>query len=102
SCNFYCCKLDYSIFQGLKIRGFKFKDCVMKEADFSASQLVGSDFSGALLDGTSFDRADLSKADFRTAKNYQINPLSSKIIGAKFRFPEAMSLVSALGAEIDY
>jgi fluoroquinolone resistance protein len=64
--------------------------------------LPGSDFSGSLLTGASFTKSDLSKADFRTAKDYFIDPSFTKIKGAKFALPEALALLTALGAEVDY
>jgi uncharacterized protein YjbI with pentapeptide repeats len=94
--------LDYSVFQDLRVRRLKFIDCSLKEADFSDADLSESNFSGSILVGASFAGADISKADLRTAKEYFIDPRSTKIKGAKFCFPEAASLLSALGAEVDF
>jgi fluoroquinolone resistance protein len=102
SCSFQSCKLDYSVFQGLKLRRLKCIDSSLKEADFSDADLSESDFSGSILVGASFAGADISKADLRTAKEYFIDPRSTKIKGAKFCFPEAASLLAALGAEVDF
>jgi fluoroquinolone resistance protein len=101
-CNFRGCKLDYSYFQNLKLKKFRCVDCSLKDVDFSFSQLTDSDFSGSVLTGTTFANADLSKANFKTSKDYFIDPIVTKIKGTRFGLPDAFVLLTALGAVIDF
>ncbi len=102
NCSFQNCKLDLSSFQTLKLKRLSCIDCSMKEVDFSDANLAESDFSGSTLTGASFTRSDLSKANFKTARDYFIDPTFTKVKGAKFRLPEAMTLLAALGVEVDF
>jgi hypothetical protein len=45
--------------------------------------------------------ADLRKANFRGAVNYSINPLTNKLLKAKFSRPEVMTLLDHLEILID-
>ncbi len=102
NCEFRNCKLDYSCFQALKLKRLVCVDCSLREVDFYSTQLVEADFSGSNLAGTSFAKADLSKADFRTAKDYFIDPVVTKIKGAKFSLPDALVLLESFGAEVSF
>lgn len=64
-------------------------------------QLKGADFSGTDLKKSTFQDCDLSKADFRGAKNYFISTESNKIKKAKFSMPEAVSLLGNLDIMIE-
>lgn len=97
------------------------KNCVVKANIFVHSQLVASDLSGSTIQYTSFERCDLKKtdfrnvdfkrsafencdlrdADFREAHNYQIDTNSNKVRGAKFSYPDVVSLLSPLGIIIE-
>jgi fluoroquinolone resistance protein len=96
------CKLDYYCFQSLQLKNTLFINCSIKEADFSDSDISKTDFSGSMLAGTTFSRANLEKADLRRAKDYFIDPKITKIKGAKFSFPDAVVLIEALGAEVEF
>lgn len=100
--DFQDCKLDLSTFQGLPLKNLKCLECTANEVDFSGAHLAGADFSGTLLRGSSFNGADLSAADFRGAKEYSINPLTCKVKGARFRYPDVTTLLSALGIKVEF
>lgn len=102
NCSFTDCKLDLSTFQGRKLKHFECIECSAKEVDFSDADLTESDFSGTTLESSSFTRANLTKANLKTAKSYFIDPQFTKVNGAKLSFPEAISLLHALGVEIDF
>lgn len=99
---FIGCKLDYACFQSVDLRGMKFENCSIREADFTSANLSKSSFKNSTLSGTSFAHANLEKADFRGARNYFIDPKFSKLKEAKFSFPEAVALIEALGVEVEY
>lgn len=88
--------LDYSVFQELNLGHAIFKDCVIREVDFSQSKMESANFSGSNLRGSFFTGCDLSKADFRDAIEYNIDPQFTKLKKAKFSMPEAMSLLQSL------
>ena len=102
NCSFTDCKLDLCSFQGQKLKRTGFINCSLKEVDFSDADLTECDFSGSFLAGASFVRANLAKADLRSAKNYFIDPSFTKIKGARFKLPEALVLLQALGAVVEY
>ena len=94
-------KLDYGCFQSVDLRNVKFEDCSIKEADFSGANLSKASFRGSHLAGTSFANVNIEKADFRSARNYFIDPKFAKLKEAKFSFPEVLVLIQALGAEVE-
>ncbi len=59
-----------------------------------------ADFRGADLSGTLFHNCDLSKADFSTAVNYNIDPGTNKIKKAKFSLFEVLGLLSVFDITI--
>lgn len=87
------CALNHSTFIGLKLAKTQIKDCVAVDVDFREAELTGADFSGSDLAQSLFGNTDLSKADFSSARNYQIAPHQNTLTGAKFALPEAMSLL---------
>jgi len=94
-------KLNFSIFQGLKLKKIEIINCFVIDADFSEADLSHSNFSNSNFKGTNFDKAILIGTDFRTSLNYMFDIRTTKIKGAKFTFPHVISLLTALGAEVD-
>ena len=76
--------LDYSTFHKKKIRNTIFKDCAIKEVDFSEADLTASGFLNCDLTRTVFQQTILEKVDFRTANNYSIDLESNRVKNAKF------------------
>ncbi len=100
--HFLGCKLDYGCFQAMDMRGARFENCSIREADFSDTNLAKANFRGSLLTATSFVKANLEKADFREAREYFMDPRFVKMKEAKFSFPEAVALLQALGIEVEF
>lgn len=78
------CQLDYSTFCGTKLMKTNFDKCSLKETDFSDVNLSSSKFIDCDLSGTVFSNTILDKVDFRTAKNYSIDPEFNQLKKAKF------------------
>lgn len=97
---FLKCNISQSNFLGLKLKAISLSECVARDVDFrdcdlSKSILTSTDFKNSL-----FGNTNLIKVDFTNSINYTINLLENKIAGAKFSFPEAISLLHGLGIEI--
>tara|TARA_R110001632_G_scaffold12153_23_gene42699 strand:- start:937 stop:1269 length:333 start_codon:yes stop_codon:yes gene_type:complete len=76
--------LDLTSFVGLKLDNTHFDSCPLKEADFTEAILTGAHFKDCDLNRTTFNQTNLEKADFTTARNFQIDPEKNKLKGAKF------------------
>lgn len=100
--NFNKCKLNFSSFQGHKLKKMKVLDCSAIDVDFSETDLTDSQFSNTNLGGTNFNRATLINSDFRSAKDYLFDLRTTKIKGMKLSMPEAINLITVLGAEVDF
>lgn len=92
SANFKDCNLHYCNFSDLNMKNATISGKV-KECHFTQTILTQAVFDDVDLAGTLFHKCDLSKADFTTAYNYSIDPLSNKIKKAKFSLPEAVNLL---------
>lgn len=88
-------------FSELKMKKTRFCHSKVKECYFNNTQLAESDFSKADLEGTLFHHCDLSKADFREAINYSINPQANVLKKARFSAPEVLALLSFFEIEIE-
>lgn len=95
-----CC-LKYNTFTEMDFRKFDFSGSEVSGSTFSDCGLVESNFKQCGLDGTEFLRCDIRKADFREASGYQIDIMSNKMKGARFSFPEVVSLLNVLEIKID-
>jgi uncharacterized protein YjbI with pentapeptide repeats len=87
------CRLDFARFQKLPLKGTRFQRCGMRETDFSGADLSGSSFDGCDLSGAVFGGTNLEKADFRSARNYLIDPVRNRVRKAQFSLPEAAGLL---------
>jgi len=56
----------------------------MKQVDFGDVDLSMSQFDNCDLEEAVFNRSIIEKADFRTARNYRIDPEQNKVKQAKF------------------
>lgn len=102
SFHFEQCHLDYSIFYGAKLRKTKFTDCSLKETDFEEADLTGSVFHNCDLSGATFVRCVLEKTDFRTARNFSLDPAVNKVRQAKFSALNLVGLLYQYNLDIDY
>jgi fluoroquinolone resistance protein len=95
-------KLDLSIFNRMKLKKAEFINCSMKDVDLSEADLSSGIFTDSILSNSNFDGAIITGTDFRNSKDYFIDPRKTKIKGAKFSYPDVLSLITALGAEVDF
>ncbi|RXQ94525.1 pentapeptide repeat-containing protein [Ancylomarina salipaludis] len=102
SFSFYDCHLDYSTFFGTRLMKTKFDKCSLKETDFTEVNLSASIFSDCDLTNAVFLNTILEKVDFRTAKNYSIDPESNKLKKAKFSAFNLEGLLYKYQLDIDY
>ena len=94
------CSLSHSTFLGVDLNGIKMLRCEAINVDFRETDLTQADFSFTDLRDSLFLNANLSRADFRYARNYTIDPSQNTLKGAKFSLPEAMSLLYSMNIEI--
>ena len=78
------CNVNLSSFYKLSLKGIYFKNCSLQKVDFIEADLTGAKFDYCNLSGAIFEQTNLEKADFRTAKNFSINPALNKMTYAKF------------------
>ncbi|MFI5201366.1 MAG: pentapeptide repeat-containing protein, partial [Candidatus Kapaibacterium sp.] len=100
SLSFDACLIRHSSFAELKLPKIKFTRCEFHNVDFSDADLSGADFSNSSFDECVFRNTNLSKADFRFASGYFIDPTQNKIRGAKFSSPDVLSLLASFEIEI--
>jgi fluoroquinolone resistance protein len=84
SAEFTKCMMDYSIWHRMKLKGTKFAECSLEEADFSEADLSNAVFARCNLARAVFNRTLLKGADFSTAFNFDIDPENNTIAKAKF------------------
>lgn len=94
------CVLNHASFYELDIRKTVFKDCELREADFTESNLASSVFDHSDLSGAIFDRSILDQADFRTARDFSINPNQNQLKKTKFAKDNLSGLLDQLNIVI--
>ncbi len=100
SLGFDSCLIRHSSFAELKLPKVKFARCELTNVDFSDADLAGADFSNTTFRDCVFRNTNLSKADFRYASGYFIDPTQNKIRGTRFSTPEVLNLLAPFGIEI--
>lgn len=90
------CQINYSNFRMVKIPKTSMINCEAKETDFTETDLTESVFTGTDFTLARFFKTNLSRADFRKAKNYNIDVSCNIITQASFSLPEAMALLHSL------
>ena len=78
-----------------------FLSCKMHGVDFSYCELNFAIFKACDLQDAIFEQTNLEKADFRTAKNYTIDPEKNRIKKAKFSMPEVVGLLAKFDIQIE-
>lgn len=86
----------------LDLKHLTFEDCLIKEANFGEADLTDVVFARCDLTESDFLHTNLTGVDFRTSKNYAINLNDNKVEGAKFTFPEALSLLKSYNITIEF
>lgn len=95
------CVLDDCAFLGMKLRKGVLRGCRLRNVTFAEADLTGADLSGADLTGAQFGRTKLVRADLRGAHGYAIHPGENDVRGLRAAMPDALTLLLALGVEID-
>ena len=95
------CLLNYASFFGLTLRRSRFVGCIAREVDFREADLTDAVCTKTDFTGSKFHHTNLTKADFREATGYAINPVVNTIARARFSLPEAVSLLSGFDVEIE-
>lgn len=93
--------LDYCSFFRGKMKKTVFTDCAIKNADFTETDLSMAIFDKCDLTNTVFVQSNLEKTDFRTAKNYAIDPEQNKMKKAKFSSEGIAGLLAKYNIDID-
>ena len=96
------CALNHSIFYKMKLSNSEFINCEMREVDFAEAEMKGTVLVACNLGGAIFYSTNLEKADLRQSLNYNIDPDSNKLRGAKFTAPEVLSLLRKYGLKIEW
>jgi uncharacterized protein YjbI with pentapeptide repeats len=85
----------------LKIPKAKIINCEAKEVEFTETDFTGAVFTETNFEKSQFFKTNLSEADFRGARNYDIDIINNTIKKAKFSYPEAVSLLNNLDIIIE-
>jgi fluoroquinolone resistance protein len=93
---FQRCAISHSTFIGLALSGIAIRDCTAVNVDFREADLQEADLRGTDLSESLFCHTDLSGADLRGARNYQIAAGQNTLQGTRFSLPEALSLLHGL------
>jgi fluoroquinolone resistance protein len=93
--------MDYCSFFRKKMKKTMFRDCSIKDADFTETDLSMASFTNCDLMNTVFTGTILEKTDFRTAKNYAFDPELNKIRKAKFSLAGIPGLLLKYNIDID-
>jgi uncharacterized protein YjbI with pentapeptide repeats len=101
SWTFEDCHISFCDFTTLQMKGSQFLACEVKECDFMNANLADSSFTKCDLGLTRFPGANLEKANFTGAKNYYLDPMKTKLKGAKFSYPEALALLEGFGIIVE-
>lgn len=101
SVRFDDCLLNYATFFGLSLPRSRFVGCIAREADFREADLTEAICTGTDFTGSKFHHTNLTKADFRRATGYAIDPTANMIAKARFSLPEAVALLSGFDILIE-
>lgn len=95
------CNLQFASFFQVRLPQFHFHACQLREADFSGADLEEAVFKDCDLEGARFEDTILTRADFRTAHNYTIDPGKNVIRGARFSWPGLLGLLKQYQIEVE-
>ena len=101
SFRFNDCILDHSSFYQLDVRKTVFKNCTMREVDFTESNLSNSVFDHSDLLNAVFERSVLDGTDFRNAEHFSINPNQNQLKKTRFSKDNLMGLLDQLNIVIE-
>ena len=95
------CVLNHSTFIGVELSGIQIKDCIAVGVDFREANLSKVTFGTTDFAESIFGNTNLSKADFRQARNYSIDPGTNNLKQARFSMPEAIALLYNMDIDLD-
>jgi fluoroquinolone resistance protein len=90
------CQINYSNFKLLKVPGLKLINCEAKEVDFIETDLSRGIFKNTDFENSRFSKTNLTLADFRGARNYNIDVKNNILKKTRFSLPEVLSLLNGL------
>jgi fluoroquinolone resistance protein len=99
--DFTDCQINYSNFKLMKLPGLKLLNCEAKEADFIETDLSRGVFKNTDFENSRFFKTNLTLADFRGARNYNIDVKNNILKKARFSLPEVLSLLNSLDIILD-
>ena len=99
--SFSQCVLDLACFHGLRLKGTRFLECRMREADLAGADFSNASFVGCDLGAAIFDNTVLVGADFRNALHYSIDPATNKLRKARFSRNGIVGLLDRSGIIIE-
>lgn len=88
------CQLPYASFHGKRMRGTRFANCVLTEADFGYTDLTDAVFQECSLTGAIFEQTQLTATDFTTASGFLIDPDMNVVKRARFSLDGLPGLLS--------
>lgn len=95
------CRLKYNTFTGIVFKKFDFSNSEIISCMFADCELKENNFKNCKLTDTEFFKCNISKSDFRGATGYNIDIMTNRMKGAKFSYPEVLSLLNILEINID-
>jgi len=93
--------LDFSKFYALKMKGTTFNKSSLIAVDFMATDITNVLFDNCDLYRAEFDKAIANKADFRTSKNYSMDPSRTQIKKAQFSLEGLKGLLTKYDILVD-
>lgn len=87
-------QLEHASFYRVKFNKSIITNSQLHFTDFTEANLDSSIITNCDLNGATFYQTNLQKVDLRNSENYEIDPESNRIKGAKFSLPEVTGLLS--------
>ena len=87
------CSLNYCSFIGVDLRNSEMTNCIVKNADFSETNLSKADCRYSEFAGARFINTNLEYTDLSYASNYSIHPDGNKLKKTVFSSPGVLSLL---------
>jgi len=100
SLDFHGCSLIHASLYRTKIRKTVFEASQLVGTDFTECDITGAVFEDCDLTGATFDRTIIEKADFRSSRNYSIDPERNRISKAKFSSNQVVGLLDKYDIEV--
>lgn len=95
------CNVDAANFSGKNLQSTAWKQCSAMGADFTSANAEGVVFDRVDLADAVFHQTKLRGADFRTAENWRISPVTNALKGAKFQRAAIDGLLGEWGVELE-